>query len=365
LFALLSFFVVGWGGGPPPTLSGSYARTSLPEAFSEASYDADNELTSLEGQAYSYDADGNLTSDGTSTYTWNDRNQLTEVAQGANTWGYDYDPLGRRISKTAKGVETKYLYEGENVAREASEGKTTQLINGFGLDERFARTTSAGTDSYLTEELGSTLALAGESGAPATEYTYSPFGAATATGATSTNPYQYTGREVEEDGLQDNRARYYNPTIGRFISPDPLGMVGSGTNLYRYVEDSPMNAIDPYGLIGFGLGPDGADSGADVPGPGLCQSPGSTQSKSSGGRGIWGKTQCTNYERLNRVEEENHREEKSELLNPEAPIAGCIVGGVTGAAVAAYGSAGLATQAGAYGGCFVGGITVIIIEKVL
>ena len=298
--------------GRVTTLSGSYARTSLPEAFSEASYDADNELTSLEGQTYSYDADGNLTSDGTSTYAWNDRNQLTEVAQGSNAWSYAYDPLGRRISKTAKGVETKYLYEGENVARESSEGKTAQLINGLGLDERFARTTSGGTDSYLTEELGSTLALAGESGAPATEYTYSPFGAATATGATSTNPFQYTGRENDENGLQYNRARYYNPTMGRFISPDPLGIVGSGTNLYRYVEDSPLNAIDPYGMIGFGIGPGGADSGADVPGPGSCQSPGSSGTKSSGGRGIWGKVQCTNYGPLERVEEEVRLERQSE-----------------------------------------------------
>jgi RHS repeat-associated protein len=233
--------------GRVTTLSGSYARTSLPEAFSEASYNAGNELTSLGGHTYSYDADGNLTSNGTSSFEWNDRNQLTGVTQGSNTWSYAYDPFGRRINKTASGVETKYLYEDENVARESSEGKTAQLINGLGLDERFARTTSSETDSYLTDALGSTLALVGESGEPATEYTYSSFGAGTATGATSTNPYQYTGRETEENGLQYNRARYYEPGTGRFISQDPLGTAGSGINLYRYVGDAPMNAIDPYG----------------------------------------------------------------------------------------------------------------------
>jgi len=237
--------------GRVTTLAGSYARTSLPEALSEASYNAGNELTSRDGKTFSYDADGNLTSNGTSSFEWNDRNQLAGVTQGSEKWSYAYDPLGRRISKTANGVETKYLYEDENVARESSEGKTDQLINGLSLDERFARTTSAGTDAYLTDALGSTLALAGEGGEPATEYTYSPFGAATATGATSTNPYQYTGRETEENGLQYNRARYYEPGADRFISQDPLGMAGSGINLYRYVSDSPMNATDPYGTNGY------------------------------------------------------------------------------------------------------------------
>ncbi len=250
------------------TISGSYARTNLPEALSEASYNAGNELTSLEGKAFSYDADGNLTSNGTSTFEWNDRNQLTGVTQGSEKWSYAYDPFGRRTSKTANGVETKYLYEGENVARESNEGKTAQLINGLRLDERFARTTSAGTDSYLTDALGSTLALAGESGEPITEYTYSPFGAVTATGATSTNPYQYTGRETEENGLQYNRARYYNSSTGQFISQDPLSqavivprptlppslqtdnlqMISGLSNQYLYAEDDPTNAMDRSGL---------------------------------------------------------------------------------------------------------------------
>ena len=314
--------------------------------MSEASYNAANELASLEGQTLTYDADGNLTNDGTSSFSWNDRNQLTGVTQGTNSWSYAYDPLGRRIEKTAKGIETKYLYDGQNVARETTEGNTAELLNGLHPDERFARTTSAGTDSYLTDELNSTLALTGESGAPTTEYTYGPFGATTAAGAASTNPYQYTGREAEENGLQDNRARYYNPTVGRFIAQDPLGMAGSWINLYGYVGDSPMDAIDPSGMIGFDTGP-GADSGEDVPGPGSCES--HNKSQSSGGRGLWGKAQCTNYERLDKVEEEN-REEREDEEDEEArrkltPVGvACGIGGAP---------AGLATRA--IGGSFTGG----------
>ena len=263
--------------GRVTTIAGTESRTTLPEAMSEASYDSANELTSLEGHTSSYDADGNLTSNGTSSFEWNDRNQLTGVTQGTNSWSYAYDPLGRRIDKTANSVETKYLYDGQNVARETSEGKTTELLNGLHLDERFARTTSAGTDSYLTEELNSTLALAGESGAPTTEYTYSPFGATTATGTTSTNPYQYTGRENDNNGLQYNRARYYTPSIGRFVSQDPLGMAGSGINLYQYVDGNPINLFDPRGLSFNSRGGNG--------GIGPCNnSKGHTHS--SGGRGI-------------------------------------------------------------------------------
>jgi RHS repeat-associated protein len=169
------------------------------------------------------------------------------MAQGSNTWSYAYDPFGRRTSKTADGATTSYLYDGGNVLAEALEGKTSTLLNGLGLDERYARTTSAGTDSYLTDQLGSTIALANGSGEPTTEYTYDPFGTTTSTGASSSNPYQFTGRENDEDGLQDNRARYYNSSTGTFISQDPLGIAGSGINLYQYAGSDPINASDPWG----------------------------------------------------------------------------------------------------------------------
>jgi RHS repeat-associated protein len=230
------------------TLSGSEARTNLPEAITETTYDAANELTSLGGHTLSYDADGNLTSDASSSYTYNDRNQLTGLTQGDNTWDYAYDPFGRRTSKTKNGTETSYLYQGENPLTETTGGSTTELLNGVGLDERYARTTTSGTSSYLTDQLGSTIALAGSSGAPSTEYTYGPFGETTSSGTTSSNPYQYTGRDNEENGLQYNRARYYNPATARFTSQDPTGMAGSGINLYQYAGGDPVDFTDPTGL---------------------------------------------------------------------------------------------------------------------
>lgn len=66
-------------------------------------------------------------------------------------------------------------------------------------------------------------------------------------GGASTNSYEYTGHEADATGLYYFRARYYNPQIGRFISEDPIGLAG-GANVFAYVDDSPTNFIDPFGL---------------------------------------------------------------------------------------------------------------------
>lgn len=97
------------------------------------------------------------------------------------------------------------------------------------------------------------------SGAIGTSYANGPFGQTTNSGASSTNPFQYTGREVDPTGLYSMRARYYNPIAQRFISPDPVGLFGGQLNLYAYALNSPINFIDPLGLkSGSGGGGGGA-----------------------------------------------------------------------------------------------------------
>lgn len=54
------------------------------------------------------------------------------------------------------------------------------------------------------------------------------------------------------------RARYYNPSTGRFMSPDPIGFNGGDTNLYRYCGNNPVNCIDPDGLFGIAIQTGGA-----------------------------------------------------------------------------------------------------------
>ncbi|MCL4471289.1 MAG: RHS repeat-associated core domain-containing protein [Gammaproteobacteria bacterium] len=69
--------------------------------------------------------------------------------------------------------------------------------------------------------------------------------------------YGYTGREPDVTGLIYYRARYYDPTIGRFISRDPAGMP-DGINQYAYVRNNPVNFTDPLGLYAKRYNPNSA-----------------------------------------------------------------------------------------------------------
>jgi RHS repeat-associated protein len=222
-------------------VSGSFARTSLPQLVVTASYDAANELTNWKGLSLSYDANGNMLSDGFNLFTWNARNQVATL----NSVGLQYDALGRRVQNAAG---TSFLYDGGSAVQELSGSTVTaNLLNG-GLDEVFSRTDSSGAFTQLKDGLGNTIALVDTNGNLQTAYSYDPFGATVASGQSNANEFEYTGRENEGNGLYYYRARYYSPLLGRFISQDPLGFAGSGPNLYAYAYDDPVNFIDPFGL---------------------------------------------------------------------------------------------------------------------
>jgi len=70
-------------------------------------------------------------------------------------------------------------------------------------------------------------------------------------------PGQYFDAET---GLHYNWHRYYDPSTGRYLTPDPIGFAG-GMNLYAYVQNDPVNRIDPYGLWPFGAPTSGFDFG--------------------------------------------------------------------------------------------------------
>ena len=119
---------------------------------------------------------------------------------------------------------------------------------------------------FLTDHLGSTVALADSSGSIVSSTSYDSFGnviskQATASAASSTGnatpniatAYHYTGREYDSDtGFYYYRNRWYDPEIGRFISEDPIGFAGEDVNLYGYVWNNPYGFIDPFGYQGWG-----------------------------------------------------------------------------------------------------------------
>ena len=81
-----------------------------------------------------------------------------------------------------------------------------------------------------------------------TKYTYDAFGKLTASTGTLTNPFRYTAREFDpETGVYEYRARYYDQSLGRFLSEDPVGFSSETYNLYDYVSGDPVDYNDPSG----------------------------------------------------------------------------------------------------------------------
>jgi RHS repeat-associated protein len=124
-------------------------------------------------------------------------------------------------------------------------GRYTQTQN---IDEPLAELRTGGASYYEADGLGSITSLTSSAGALANTYTYDSFGNATNFTGTLNNPFRYAGREFDsETGAYFNRARYYEPGNGRFVSEDPIRFIG-GNNFYAYVGNSPLTWFDPQGL---------------------------------------------------------------------------------------------------------------------
>lgn len=212
-------------------------------------FDANNRQSQFDATTLSYNPNGELLSDGHNTYTWDVRHRLTQIS-GTVSATFAYDAFNRRVSKTVGGVSTTYLYDGDNPVQETTGSTVHTLLTGLGIDERYARDDAAyGRTYFLTDALGSTLALTDTTGALKQTYAYEPYGEVNASGS-SDNPYQYTGRENDGTGLYYYRARYYSPTLKRFISEDPIGLA-AGLNSYAYANLNPTRYTDPSGLASW------------------------------------------------------------------------------------------------------------------
>ena len=250
------------GSGPTSSIAYAYDaggnRIEQTEAGSTSSLQVNslNELTSAGSRTYRYDADGNVLSDGNATYTYDDDNRITGIATATDTWTYQYNGVGDRVSSTHNGVTTYYLYDlpgyGNVLAELNSQNALMEhFIYGPGL---VGMVSGSGAYSYYHFDAnGNTVHMTNAAGTVTNNYAYLPFGAKTQATAGTANPFTYSGMYgVLDDGtgLYQMRNRSYDPQSGRFMQVDPIGLMGSGTNMYNYGANNPLKYIDPLGLDG-------------------------------------------------------------------------------------------------------------------
>jgi RHS repeat-associated protein len=226
---------------------------SYPTTASTVNYTANslNQYTAVGAVSPTYDSNGNLNYDGTFSYGYDAENRLTSVTQsGTAVATYAYDAQGRRKSKTVGATTTNYVVDPSNRALFDYDGSSGQVQRwyafGSGLNDALSQANVAANTrtTFIPDVQGSIIGTLDSSSGAIAKTGYQSFGES---GSTS-GRFQYTGARIdaETNGLYDFRARMYSPTLGRFLQPDPIGVL-AGSNLYAYVGNDPLNNTDPNG----------------------------------------------------------------------------------------------------------------------
>ncbi|MFH1062623.1 MAG: FG-GAP-like repeat-containing protein [Candidatus Omnitrophota bacterium] len=217
------------------------------------SYNDANQLLEDGLFTYNYDNNGNMIakirkgSGEQTTYTYDSEDQLININSPGMSVSYRYDALGRRIEKNVNGQITKYVYDGEDIIAEydVNNNIIARYTHGPAIDEPLILDKNGQTYYYQTDGLGSVTNITDVNNQTVKTYQYDSFGNIKSTTGSLNQPFTYTGREYDsESGLYYYRARYYDPSIGRFLQEDPVW----DTNLYAYVGNNPVNYVDPDGL---------------------------------------------------------------------------------------------------------------------
>ena len=199
---------------------------------------------------FSYDDEGQLQAKAATTFEFNYDHRLKQI-NGTQTAQFFYDVSGNRLKAVRGGTETRYIYDlaGNLLAEADATGTITRyFIHGLGLLAMVTPDDQVYT--YHFDGNGNTIAMTDGIKQVVNKYAYLPYGKIIASEELIEQPFTFAGmvgimKEVE--GLYYMRARYYDPSVGRFISEDPSGF-SDGPNLYAYVGGSPLMFVDSWGL---------------------------------------------------------------------------------------------------------------------
>jgi len=223
-----------------------------------------NQIHAVTGPDFTYDVAGNMTNDLVHNYTFDAENHIIQVDGTPGTCStavdcYVYDGDGKRVEKATSSVSEIYWYDTSgNVLDETDGSGSLQYEYVFFNGSRIARRDpSSNVDYYFADHLGSARVLTDAGGTILDDCDYYPFGGLVypSCSTSSGNHYKFTGKERDsESGLDDFDARHYGSSLGRFMSPDPAGLLAQkptypqSWNLYAYAMNNPLIFIDPTGL---------------------------------------------------------------------------------------------------------------------
>ena len=231
-----------------------------------------DKLTSYNGQAINYDGIGNPREGYNKRFTWIGR-QLseTELLDGTRI-GYYYNADGIRTQKNVHGVKTNYFVDGSTILAEQTGSNVIWFIYDS-AGEILGFTYNDTPYYYLKNQQGDVYKVVGADGTIAASYTYDPWGKVlSATGPMAKiNPIRYRSYYYDSDTqMYYLQSRYYDPELGRWISPEPNAYAGVfdagaglvGYNVYAYCANNPIVFKDELGesitlaciLIGAGIG---------------------------------------------------------------------------------------------------------------